>query len=352
MTSPARTLLLCVVYIALSATLIQFNKWLINPARFPHAMLLTTIHMVTTLILCNLFYYVCPGMYPSMSKVAGNEVTLIKSFVPLGLLFAVGLFTSNQAYLYCNAAFLQFMKEANIVLVFCLSAMVGLTQFSRGKFLNIFWIIAGAAIAVTGEVHFAAIGFVCQVISQCAECGKNVMGEWIMTGSKLKLDPLTYTMFMAPVCLCFLLIGNYFSWDQTCIRDVKAWWVYLIPNACLAFVLNISISVLIKEGSAMAFILSGLVKDVAIVLVSARIFHERVVLQQYFGFAICLSGVFFWSYAKVSPNSPVVAAFNRLSWSNHEDAKERAPLIDNKHGSEKAGSLEVSEISKKTESQV
>jgi len=315
-------------------------------------MLLTTIHMFTTLILCNLFYYLCPGMYPSMTKVAGNEVTLIKSFVPLGFLFAVGLFTSNHAYLYCNATFLQFMKEGNIVLVFCLSAMVGLTQFSGAKILNIFWIIAGAAVAVTGEVHFAAIGFVSQAMSQCAECCKTVLGEWIMTGSKFKLDPLTYTMFMAPVCLSFLLIGNIFSWDQTCIRDVNAWWVYLIPNACLAFVLNISISLLIKEGSAMALILSGLVKDAAIVLVSARIFHEQVVLQQYLGFAICLSGVFFWSYAKVSPTSPVVIAFNRLSWSNHEDAKERAPLIDHEHESEKAESLEISEISKKTESQV
>jgi len=133
---------------------------------------------------------------------------------------------------------------------------------------------------------------------------------------------------------------------------VKTWWVYLIPNACLAFVLNISISVLIKEGSAMAFILSGLVKDVAIVLVSAHIFHEQVVPQQYLGFVICLSGVFFWSYAKVSPHSPMVVAFNKLSWSNHEDAKERAPLIDNKHEAEKTKSLEVSEISKKTESQV
>jgi len=351
-------MLLCVVYIALSATLIQFNKWLMNPARFPHAMLLTTIHMFTTLVLCNLFYFLCPGMYPSMSKVAGNEVTLIKSFVPLGLLFAVGLFLSNQAYLYCNAAFLQFMKESNIVVVFGLSAMVGLTQLSRAKSLNIFWITTGAALAVTGEVHFAAVGFVCQAISQLAECAKNVLGEWIMTGGKLKLDPLTYTMFMAPVCLTFLLIGNIFSWDQTCIRDVKAWWAYLVPNACLAFALNISISVLIKEGSAMAFILSGLVKDVAIVLVSAHIFHEQVVLQQYFGFAICLSGVFFWSYAKVSPQSPVVVAFYELCGSNLENAKEKAPLLNNKHESEKAKSQEASEIKKsednsnKSESQV
>jgi len=63
--------------------------------------------------------------------------------------------------------------------------------------------------AFAGERHFPAVGFVCQAISQCAECGMTVMG----VDHELKMDPLTYTMFMAPACLCF-----YFCWDQTCIR--------------------------------------------------------------------------------------------------------------------------------------
>jgi len=54
---------------------------------------------------------------------------------------------------------------------------------------------------LSGEVHFPAIDFVCQAISQCAECGMTVMG----VDYGLMADPLTYTMFMAPVCLsCYL----------------------------------------------------------------------------------------------------------------------------------------------------
>eukprot|EP00450_Noctiluca_scintillans_P003169 CAMPEP_0194501318 /NCGR_PEP_ID=MMETSP0253-20130528/22472_1 /TAXON_ID=2966 /ORGANISM="Noctiluca scintillans" /LENGTH=47 /DNA_ID= /DNA_START= /DNA_END= /DNA_ORIENTATION= len=40
-----RPLALCVVYIALSAGLIEYNKFLISPGRFPHAMALTCVHM-------------------------------------------------------------------------------------------------------------------------------------------------------------------------------------------------------------------------------------------------------------------------------------------------------------------
>jgi len=324
MASIFRSLMLCTIYILLSSTLIQFNKRLMSPTRFPHAMVLTTLHMVTTCILCNLLYLVRPSMFPSMEKVKDQRRELFKSFVPLGLLFAIGLYGSNQAYLYCSAAFLQFMKEGNIVLVFTISCLAGMAVVTRDKVVNIIWIVGGASIAVVGEVHFVLLGFIFQVISQVGECCKNVMGEWLMKG-RFKLDPLTYTMFMAPVCLVFLLIGTAVTWDKHTISDMKAMWPLLLPNACLAFLLNVSISVLIKEVSAMAFILSGLVKDVLIVAASAAVFGEQVVMNQYLGFMVCLSGVFFWSWSKIAPESQSAQLFRKMCGSAREP--EKAPLI-------------------------
>jgi len=263
-------------------------------------------------------------MFPSMEKVKDQRRELFKSFVPLGLLFAIGLYGSNQAYLYCNAAFLQFMKEGNIVLVFTISCLAGMAVVTRDKVVNIIWIVGGASIAVVGEVHLVLLGFIFQVVSQVGECCKNVMGEWMMKG-RFKLDPLTYTMFMAPVCLVFLLVGTAVTWDKHTVADLKAMWPWLLPNACLAFLLNVSISVLIKEVSAMAFILSGLVKDVLIVAVSAAVFGEQVVMNQYVGFTICLSGVFFWSWSKIAPESQSVQLFRKICGSAREP--ENAPLI-------------------------
>jgi len=324
MASALRSLMLCIIYILLSSTLIQFNKQLMSPTRFPHAMLLTTIHMLTTCVLCNLLYFFAPSMFPSMEKVKAQRVELFKSFVPLGLLFAIGLYGSNQAYLYCNAAFLQFMKEGNIVLVFAISCLAGMAVLTGDKVVNIIWIVGGASIAVVGEVHFVLVGFLFQIMSQVGECCKNVMGEWMMKG-RFKLDPLTYTMFMAPVCLVFLLVGTAVTWDKHNISDMRAMWRFLVPNACLAFLLNVSISVLIKEVSAMAFILSGLVKDVLIVAVSAAVFGENVVRNQYLGFTICLSGVFFWSWSKIAPESQSVKLFRKMCGSQQE--AENAPLM-------------------------
>jgi len=321
-----RAFALCVLYIVLSAGLIQFNKQLINPARFPHAMLLTTFHMGFTFLLCNLLYLVCPSMFPTMETTAGKRLQLLKWFFPLGVLFAVGLYCSNQAYLYCSASFLQFMKEANVVIVYGMSCGCGLNTWTRAKVVNLIWIIIGASIAVTGEVHFLWTGFILQAISQVGECSKNVLGDWLMNGSALKLDPLTYTMFMAPMCFMVLVIGNFFTWNSSVLPDLAKYWPILIPNALLAFSMNVTISILIKEASAISFIMSGLVKDVLIVLVSAGVFHESVVRQQYVGFVICLSGVFFWSYSRVAPDSSLVMLFEKACFSNRNSG-EKQPLL-------------------------
>merc|ERR1719498_1089177 len=113
----------------------------------------------------------------------------------------------------------------------------------------------GSCMAVTGEVKFMLLGFMIQAASQFGECGKNIMQEWILSGSDIKLDPLTYTLFMAPMCLVVLFFGNLFTWDPTILPKLQENWQLLLPNAFLAFSLNVTIAVLIKQTSAMGFIL-------------------------------------------------------------------------------------------------
>lgn len=46
-----QTILIGTVYIVTSSTLISFNKYLMQPGRFSHAVHLTAFHMVVTLVL-------------------------------------------------------------------------------------------------------------------------------------------------------------------------------------------------------------------------------------------------------------------------------------------------------------
>uniref|UniRef100_A0A7S2AQF0 Sugar phosphate transporter domain-containing protein n=1 Tax=Alexandrium andersonii TaxID=327968 RepID=A0A7S2AQF0_9DINO len=321
----ARSLAVCALYISVSAGLIHFNKHLMHPDRFPFAMVLTSLHMLTTTLLCGLLFLVRPSLFPSMERTAGRRWQLLRWFAPLGALFAAGLYCSNRAYLYCSVAFLQFMKEANVALVFGLSCLAGLQECSRSKLLVLAWILLGASIAVVGEVHFVWFGFAIQLVSQFGESGKNVLGEWIMRGSDLRLDPLTYTAFMAPACLLVLITGTVLTWQAEVAQRFEQWWRVLLPNAFLAFLLNVSVALVIKECSAVTFVLAGLIKDMAIVAASVLLLGEVVVYQQLLGFGLCLAGIFAWSYMRVQPSSPLLRGMLAVLGEVPKD--ERAPIL-------------------------
>lgn len=300
-----RTLSLCSLYIAVSAALIQLNKHLMHKDRFPFAMALSTGHMFMTCFCSNVLYQIKPSLFPAMAKTEGQRLKMLRWFLPLGLLFAIGLSCSNRAYLYCTVPFLQFMKESNVAVVFALAVCAGLQKCTRTRIFVLLWIMLGAGMAIHGEVHFVFIGFSIQALSQLGECGKTVLGEWIMTDG-FKLDPLTYTMFMSPICSCILLVFTAFTWDHEILVQFTKWWPVLLPNALVAFALNVICATVIKECSGITFMLTGLVKDMVIVLGCMVMFGDVVVRQQFIGFAVCLGGIGFWSLMRSDPDSPLV----------------------------------------------
>jgi len=312
MSQTSRTIGLCAAYIFLSGGLINFNKYLMHKGRFPHPMFLTAVHMAASLVLTSLTYLVRPSTMPGVEKCRGKVLRLYKYLAPIGVLFAIMLYGSNKAYLYCSVAFLQFMKEANVVLVFIFSAMCGLQVVNRQRTFVIGWVILGSSLCVSGEMNFVFIGFLIQGFSQFAECMRAVIAELVLTGNDFKLDPLSYTMFVAPVCLLVLVIGNAIIWEHAVIEDLAVWWPYLIPNACIAFFLNITIAHVIKETSAVGFIITGVVKDIALVVFSSVFFHDVIALKQWVSFSVTLGGVFFWSFMTKFPNHPLVGSFEKM----------------------------------------
>mmetsp|Transcript_53113 Transcript_53113/g.137387 ORF Transcript_53113/g.137387 Transcript_53113/m.137387 type:complete len:350 (-) Transcript_53113:157-1206(-) len=307
-----KRLSLCAAYIVVSASLIRFNKYLMTKDRFPYSMFLTACHMSVSFSLCLLLYLFKPAAFPGVANSEGKKVLVMKWMAPIGITFAASLFCSNQAYMYCSVTFLQFMKEGNVIIAFLMSCAAGLQAMNRVRCAIIAWIIAGSAMAVSGEVNFVFVGFVYQLISQLAECSRAVMGEVVLSGGGLKLDPLSYTLFVAPACLAVLVGGIIATWDPAIPGALATWWPYVLPNALLAFVLNMLVATIIKEMSAVGFILAGVCKDIALVLFSAVVFAEVVTAHQCFGFMVALGGVFFWSFLRASPDSQAAMLAARL----------------------------------------
>jgi hypothetical protein len=300
----------CSTYIVVSGGLINFNKFIVDRQRFPHPLMLTALHMLASFCLSLIFYMVRPSMYPGMEATAGKRGQVYKTLIPIGVLFAIMLYCSNTALLYCSVPFLQFMKEANVVLVFSFSCMAGLQVMNRPRLAVIFWVILGSSLCVSGEMNFALVGFIFQAVSQLAECTRAVLAELVMKGD-FKIDPFSYTLLVSPICLTVLIIGNICTWKAQILEDLMVWWPYILPNACMAFTLNIVIAKVVVETSAVGFNVTGIVKDILMVLFASVYFSTEVSPRQWMCFCITLSGVFFWSLMKVAPEHPFVECFER-----------------------------------------
>jgi len=286
-------------YIAVSCTLISFNKYLMHEDRFPYAKALTATHMSVTFCMSAIFYKVAPSLFPTMDKAKDNWQTLLKYLVPLGSLFALALYCSNKAYLYSTVAFLQFCKEGNVVIIFTMACAIGLQAFSWTKVAILSVVVAGCSLCVHGEIHFAWMGFALQVVSQFAECAKNTIGEVVMTGSDLKLDVLTFVLWQAPWTLLPLVVSTALTWQPEILIAFQAHWPMILLNALTAFALNLLVATTLKRLSAIAFVIIGIMKDSVLVVVSSVMFGDPISIVQMVGFAIIMGGIALWGDHKI-----------------------------------------------------
>lgn len=323
----------CVLYIIVSSSMIRAQKYMMSPKHFPFPMALVTMHMMASTVLSSFLYLIKPSFFPGMTMLEGRKLEVLRLMIPIACAFCTALVFSNKAYEYSNVTFLQFMKEGNVILTFVLSCMVGLQVLNRVRVFVILWVLLGAFLTLSGEVHFVMTGLLLQLVSQLGDVSRAVMGELVMTGREFKLDPMTYTLVMTPICLGLLLLGTALWWDPVIPHKVIEYWPVLLPNCFLAFLLNLIVAVVITETSAVGFVFAGFVKDIALVVLSACVFGEIVTRQQSLGFVVILSGVCFWSLMKVSPHQPMVVRVERLLGMPQpklEDADETSPILPTK----------------------
>eukprot|EP00411_Alexandrium_monilatum_P042930 CAMPEP_0175475284 /NCGR_PEP_ID=MMETSP0095-20121207/75330_1 /TAXON_ID=311494 /ORGANISM="Alexandrium monilatum, Strain CCMP3105" /LENGTH=207 /DNA_ID=CAMNT_0016776831 /DNA_START=6 /DNA_END=625 /DNA_ORIENTATION=+ len=198
------------------------------------------------------------------------------------------------------------MKEANVMVVFLISCIVGLQSASRVRMALIVWVMVSASVSVTGDITFSWTGVAFQACSQLADCMRVIMGEIVL--SERKLDALTYMAFVGPTSAVILGIATACTWSAMVLPALHKMLPLVLLNSVVAFVLNVVVAKVIKEISA---VLAGLTKDVVIVATSCVFFSDTITRVQCAGFAVTLAGVGLWLHLKISPASPFAQLLER-----------------------------------------
>lgn len=288
-----------------------------HEGRFPYAVALVLIHNVIGAGLASLIYLVKPSLFPSLNdrpettpeKAPVDKKLILYGIAPIALIFCFQLVLTNTAYLHSSIAFLQMMKEGNLVLVYLLSLAAALEVFSWRHVQVLLIVVFATTLTIKGELHFSLLAFAMQGTGQLFESVRIVLQMLVLTSAGQKLDALTYMLLVTPICVAVLTVFIfgliYFGPLPHCrlpeVSTIVEWTPVLLLNGLVAFSLNIAIALFIKNSSAVSFILAGIVKDAAIVALGFFLFAEDVSSLQMVGFSVQLLAIVTWSMMKSFP---------------------------------------------------
>jgi len=309
----ARAVICVLIYIALSACLINYNKWLMHHERFPYSVALTWCHMVSSSVLALLLYcipYTSERLFGRAHVVLEQPQKLLARLIPLSVAFAGTVVLSNEAYRYCSVPFLQMCKELNVVMVYVVAICCRIEVFSPMQATVLLVVLVGCTMAIHGELKFMWFGFMVQMLSQLCEVTKITLQSILLSKSGFGLDPLTTVLFMCPLCLLSVTILLGFTWHGAIGDGFFELWPHLLLNCLNAFCLNVSVAVVIKVVNGIGFVLAGIMKDILIVASAAMFFSAHLTPFQITGFVIAVIGILIHSVLKSAEEATARAVAN------------------------------------------
>lgn len=305
---------LAAVYMAISTGLISFNKYLMHEDRFPFAICLALVHMTSSFGFNGALLCIRPSLFPSLAdpvqRADIDRYLVAKVLLPIACCFAAQLVLSNLAYMHSSLAFVQMMKESNVVLVYLFSVALTLDYFSWKRGAVLLFIVSATVLTIHGEMHLSYEGFMIQGISIICESMKLTLQSYALSVTGKRLDALTYVLLVTPLVILVLgalLLAFQCLWPEgpnalqvPTLTEIFEYRWLLVASACLAFGMNVSHAAFIKQSSAITFILMGvLLKDVLIVGAGAAFMGDQLSSMQVVGFAMQLLGILVWSLMKL-----------------------------------------------------
>ncbi|CAK3909691.1 sugar phosphate phosphate translocator [Lecanosticta acicola] len=303
-------------WISLSSSLIIFNKWILDTAKFHYPIILTTYHLAFATVMTQILARTTT-MLDGRKKVPMTGRVYLRAIMPIGLMFSLSLICGNLTYLYLSVSFIQMLKATTPVAVLLASWTFGVSQFSLKTLGNVSFIVIGVMIASYGEIKFVMIGFLFQLGGIVFEAIRLVMVQRLLSSAEFKMDPLVSLYYFAPACAIMNgAVALFVEVPKMTLQDVaNVGYGILFVNGAIAFLLNVSVVFLIGKTSSLVMTLSGVLKDILLVLASMAIFRDPVSPLQFFGYGIALAGLVYYKLGGDKMKEHIGQA--QMAWSDY-----------------------------------
>jgi len=208
----------------------------------------------------------------------------------------LSLICGNLTYLYLSVAFIQMLKAMTPVAVLICSWALGVSQPNLKVFLNVSVIVVGVILASIGEIKFVLTGVLFQAGGIIFEALRLTMVQRLLSSAEFKMDPLVSVYYFAPICAVMNFVVA-LIWEMPKITMAEVYNVGFFTfflNGMCAFLLNVSVVLLIGKTSVLVLTLCGVLKDILLVAASMLIWGTPVTGLQFFGYGLALCGMIYF----------------------------------------------------------
>ncbi|KAJ3063095.1 hypothetical protein HDU99_004988 [Rhizoclosmatium hyalinum] len=278
-------------WIFCSGSVILFNKYILHTLEFPFPIFLTTCHLIFATIATRILQ-TQTDLLKGLQNIEMTTEVYNKAILPIGLFFSMSLVFSNSAYLYLSVPFIQMLKATTPVAVLIVGYTLGIETKDYMVLAKVSVIVVGVIVASYGEIEFVLLGVVLQALGILCEATRLVMVQQLL--KDYKMDPMVSLYYFAPVCAamnsvaCILIEGSALDFERL-LNPVFI--LVLLLNCCIAFALNVAVVFLIGKTSSLIMCLSGIFKDILLVVVSILIWNNPLTPLQIFGYGTALAGL-------------------------------------------------------------
>jgi len=287
-----------------SISIVLVNKWVYVTYFFNYATFLTLIHFILTF----LGLVICEGMNVFESKKIN-----VRDVIPLCLAFCGFVVFTNLSLQYNSVGFYQIMKVMTTpTLVFIQSNYYGETFDSNIK-LSLIPICIGVSIVSATDVQLNVIGFFYSVLGVLVTSFYQI---WVGTKQKeLKVNARQLLYYQAPISALMLIpvipiFDNIFSGDKPLIdyeMTINAF-IFIAVSGVLAFLVNLSIFLVIGRTSPVTYNVVGHFKLCIIIVSGFIVFNYPIDGRNIFGILVTLAGVISYTHFKLEQQSRKTAA--------------------------------------------
>lgn len=271
----------------------------LEKTRFP--ILLTSLHMLSSFVLCH--FYLRPVNRGRSLVVLPRGLWM--KVLALSVVFSSSIALGNVALQYLDLPLIHMVSSLTPVATFFVELLFLSSNQFNSKYTKLSWysmclLVGGAILSTVGDAEFALFGFTCAMLSTFLRAIKSLLQEYLLKGECVETTIYLLYLMSLPSFIILLVFGSVFEY-----HILVSLWQLQVPQfkvVCLvilssltAFSYNIFGFVVSMQASAVTIHILGNIKVVLCIAASLLVFGNNVSFVSWFGVALTLfGGAVFW----------------------------------------------------------